>query len=255
MGNEFGNLAGARRTDLGRNVARRARMTRGVQPDPLPSDSLSQRPMQHDVHSVDSSPGERAVHSASASGQVGIKAIDVGRRDLRDRQVSQVRLQVVLNEALGLPLRARRPIPRGCLKPAIEELGQRSGMSPGVRGFVGEASQFPARRPLASSDGSRCPALPTALRVNPHVDAELPAVRPSSADRSGHDRRLGAMANPWPSHGQTPRIENRKWPLTWSGRRDSNPRPSPWQGDALPTEPRPRRALTLAAEHPGSRSR
>jgi hypothetical protein len=27
--------------------------------------------------------------------------------------------------------------------------------------------------------------------------------------------------------------------LPWSGRRDSNPRPSPWQGDALPTEPRP----------------
>src|SRR5215210_185024 len=25
----------------------------------------------------------------------------------------------------------------------------------------------------------------------------------------------------------------------WSGRRDSNPRPSPWQGDALPTEPLP----------------
>src|SRR5439155_18185165 len=27
---------------------------------------------------------------------------------------------------------------------------------------------------------------------------------------------------------------------TWSGRRDSNPRPPPWQGGALPTEPRPR---------------
>src|ERR1700734_2234973 len=26
---------------------------------------------------------------------------------------------------------------------------------------------------------------------------------------------------------------------TSSGRRDSNPRPSPWQGDALPAEPRP----------------
>ena len=25
----------------------------------------------------------------------------------------------------------------------------------------------------------------------------------------------------------------------WSGRRDSNPRPSPWQGDALPAEPLP----------------
>ena len=28
-----------------------------------------------------------------------------------------------------------------------------------------------------------------------------------------------------------------------SGRRDSNPRPSPWQGDALPTEPRPRASV------------
>ncbi len=27
--------------------------------------------------------------------------------------------------------------------------------------------------------------------------------------------------------------------LRWSGRRDSNPRPSPWQGDALPAEPLP----------------
>ena len=32
--------------------------------------------------------------------------------------------------------------------------------------------------------------------------------------------------------GKDPRRE-------WSGRRDSNPRPSPWQGDALPTEPLP----------------
>ena len=40
----------------------------------------------------------------------------------------------------------------------------------------------------------------------------------------------------------------------WSGRRDSNPRPSPWQGDALPTEPRPRKGYTLAVGHRGSRS-
>ena len=30
----------------------------------------------------------------------------------------------------------------------------------------------------------------------------------------------------------------------WSGRRDSNPRPSPWQGDALPTEPLPLECAT-----------
>ena len=40
-----------------------------------------------------------------------------------------------------------------------------------------------------------------------------------------------------------------------SGRRDSNPRPSPWQGDALPTEPRPREPHTLAVDqsHPSGR--
>ena len=27
--------------------------------------------------------------------------------------------------------------------------------------------------------------------------------------------------------------------ISWSGQRDSNPRPSPWQGDALPAEPCP----------------
>ena len=32
----------------------------------------------------------------------------------------------------------------------------------------------------------------------------------------------------------------------WSGRRDSNPRPSPWQGDALPTEPLPLDARPLS---------
>jgi hypothetical protein len=35
--------------------------------------------------------------------------------------------------------------------------------------------------------------------------------------------------------------------LCWSGRRDSNPRPSPWQGDALPTEPLPQDKNVLAA--------
>ena len=32
-----------------------------------------------------------------------------------------------------------------------------------------------------------------------------------------------------------------------SGRRDSNPRPSPWQGDALPAEPRPRWDARIAS--------
>ncbi len=37
----------------------------------------------------------------------------------------------------------------------------------------------------------------------------------------------------------------------WSGRRDSNPRPQPWQGCALPAEPRPRRATRVATRRRG----
>ena len=33
---------------------------------------------------------------------------------------------------------------------------------------------------------------------------------------------------------------------SWSGRRGSNPRPRPWQGRALPAEPRPREKPSLA---------
>ena len=38
----------------------------------------------------------------------------------------------------------------------------------------------------------------------------------------------------------------------WSGRRDSNPRPQPWQGCALPAEPRPREPDTIPAKAPKS---
>ena len=37
-------------------------------------------------------------------------------------------------------------------------------------------------------------------------------------------------------------------PKCWSGRRDSNPRPSHWQCDALPTEPLPHRSTISGAE-------
>ena len=52
--------------------------------------------------------------------------------------------------------------------------------------------------------------------------------------------------------GQGPAGRN---PAPPSGRRDSNPRPSPWQGDALPTEPRPHAgALPSGRVSPGRRA-
>src|SRR5207253_6315360 len=49
----------------------------------------------------------------------------------------------------------------------------------------------------------------------------------------------------WPIRGTRPLT----CAVTWSGRRDSNPRPSPWQGDALPTEPRPRGTRLYQSDH------
>src|SRR5206468_5909462 len=68
---------------------------------------------------------------------------------------------------------------------------------------------------------------------------------------TAHDRQGGAAVAgpPW-------RITPdgyAAWPATsWSGRRDSNPRPSPWQGDALPTEPLP--PETFRPPHGGAES-
>ena len=53
----------------------------------------------------------------------------------------------------------------------------------------------------------------------------------------------GRLCRPLPRLSATPPLclpAPKKGAGPPSGRRDSNPRPSPWQGDALPTEPRPR---------------
>ena len=66
--------------------------------------------------------------------------------------------------------------------------------------------------------------------------------RPLGSARPDHRRGRPSEA---PGCGQrgVGRVDSARDPTCaeriWSGRRDSNPRPSPWQGDALPTEPLP----------------
>src|ERR1700734_3340558 len=60
--------------------------------------------------------------------------------------------------------------------------------------------------------------------------------RKSMGGGDGNRTRVQGFAGPCLSHSATPPQGRLKTP---SGRRDSNPRPSPWQGDALPAEPRP----------------
>src|SRR5438045_6633538 len=75
------------------------------------------------------------------------------------------------------------------------------------------------------------------------------SVDPTHADdeHGALDQRFAASPRRDPKRNAISRLERR---LTYgaceSGRRDSNPRPQPWQGCALPTEPRPRGSEIVA---------
>ena len=136
------------------------------------------------------------------------------------------------------PVRATRkatcahPLPPG--RPRVAQLPDQDpltlviiGMSPS-RGEAIEVS--PGQRALAWSEGSRL------------VRGLSPGQR-ANGGGDGNRTRVQGFAGPCLSHSATPpQGPCRKGIRSFeSGRRDSNPRPSPWQGDALPTEPRPHR--------------
>src|SRR5450755_1375040 len=94
--------------------------------------------------------------------------------------------------------------------------------------------------------------------VTPSVSGKCsPAELIARRGGSGNRTRVQGFAGPCLSHSAIPpaglplggqarvplsrtgRRRAGRLPALPSGRRDSNPRPSPWQGDALPTEPRP----------------
>src|SRR5919206_3437381 len=77
----------------------------------------------------------------------------------------------------------------------------------------------------------------------------------------GNRTRVQGFAGPCLSHSATPPYAgDRAWSPemvateggTSSGRRDSNPRPSPWQGDALPAALRPRLRGPFRADRRGT---
>ncbi len=105
-------------------------------------------------------------------------------------------------------------------------------------------SPYPDRRkqPLCSADHRESNALP------PLADATSPLKR---AKQDQGPFLPSARRSPWVGSGWYS-LQPSLLPLSgsWSGRRDSNPRPSPWQGDALPAEPRPQAVANLSRPTP-----
>ena len=102
------------------------------------------------------------------------------------------------------------PLNRGFADPPLNHLGTspraRAGQGSGVIGLTG---------------------CPSRIRTSPN----------GSKVRCPTTRRRGRGSKLYTDDQPTEALLTPSAPP--SGRRDSNPRPSPWQGDALPTEPRP----------------
>src|SRR5690349_3265060 len=124
-------------------------------------------------------------------------------------------------------------------------------MGPSGHRLVGQEVQRLADVALAAMHGPGGPPLLAGGSVRSDVDPQLPVVPPPLPPEPVMTPTVG---RPRASDGQIAQLSPigratfylLKAIAIWSGRRDSNPRPSPWQGDALPTEPRPREPLTVA---------
>ena len=91
--------------------------------------------------------------------------------------------------------------------------------------FLDRGPNFPHRGPKIAPRGAQrrnspAPVTSTARRLQPR--RHLPCTGETAMQGSLHSRRLSE------------RFGEKRCTGRWSGRRASNPRPSPWQGDALP---------------------
>ena len=81
-------------------------------------------------------------------------------------------------------------------------------------------------------------ALPTQQMDQTDADRRLAGAVMERCDIENTHERLGTLLPSYaivpPGAEKVPPLSSDGTLIAWSGRRDSNPRPSPWQGDALP---------------------
>jgi hypothetical protein len=85
--------------------------------------------------------------------------------------------------------------------------------------------------PLTSSASRKRSPPELIAPAHKHPSSQVPSER-----RHPESNRGTGFCRPLPNHSAMPPTRRHLRPRGKSGRRDSNPRPSPWQGDALPTE-------------------
>ena len=162
-----------------------------------------------------------------------------------------------LGSAGGRPMSRFRPLRHPTVRRhqhgRLGHARSRSGMPAGARSWPGSGAAQPTKALLtAESDHLAISSVPCAGRVGAS-SRECPAIQ---ARQGGCPSRIRTSPNGFKVRCPTTRRRGSAHAVAyrreggghraagagakkWSGRRDSNPRPSPWQGDALPTEPLP----------------
>ena len=87
-------------------------------------------------------PARQRPTRAPGAQQMPVDIVNVHRRQLVHRQMTQQRLEVTLDDAAGLAQRRSRPGRRRMRQPAFEEIGDRTGSKPGITGLLNELAQL-----------------------------------------------------------------------------------------------------------------
>lgn len=151
--------------------------------------------MQDDMDAMHRSRRERPTFTATGAPEMSIKVVDVGRRELGDGEVAEVGFQMMVDQALRLADRARRPVTRCRGEPSFEEIGDAARVDAGVVDIFEKPFELPASLSLTATHRPSDPPLSPARGIDSRVHAQLPAIRTASSNGAGHGPTLRGMAN------------------------------------------------------------
>jgi len=179
MSEQFGNSIWIWRTNLGWSRPRRACLARGIDPNPVPTNCLSQRAMQYNVYSLNRARRESTLLSATVFQEMSIEVIDVRRSELGDRTVPEMRNQMTVDETSCLTMCRRRPSWRRSPTPLFEEVGHCSRAQSALARDGSKLCELCGGVPSTAVDRLGGPLFLSARSIDPLIDPKFPCVRAS----------------------------------------------------------------------------
>jgi hypothetical protein len=124
---------------------------------------------------MDGARGQWSAITAAATQQVPVEVIDIDRGQLVHGEMTEVGLEVMLDDAARLAQSGRRPRGRRVRHPAVEQIGDGAGPQAGVAGLLDELGETRRRVTARAVHRRGRPPLAAPLRIDTEIDPQLPA--------------------------------------------------------------------------------